>query len=707
MTKSETDSIKAAPTKTCDNCRKRKIKCVESEVGDKDVCEGCRKLALACTYDYVKKKPGRKNSYAIALKAAQEHRSMEPPQPNNESRPNWSRSNTNDTGPHRNILNSSHVHPFTPYPPPDSVRSTNHQPPISPTVTTNDRLMPMLSAGMDTFEASPGFMTPGRPWSSFAFSPRIRNGLPTNGDTHHDPHELNGLDWLDSLLEGTVAGSLGTSAPGGPEIDFSNDVSLSFPNIFPSDQAHLLALESPENLAASTSSSGQLMGPRALLASRREPQLEDVASWANISHFISLFLQYLYPLLPLVHRPTFAENLATRRDLKDTDFRALLLSIVAYVISQLPTSRLVSETFDIEGLKRLQRRCHRTCKSLQRTYYGPTNLTQITTIIFDTFYLLSIGLGHTAGSRLGQAVQLAFAMGMHSDEKTNTLGLDSIEIQLRRRVFWQLYASDKTRATPGMPMLINDFQGTCSLPEPIDDEFITSQGMFPQPPGRTSVLAGFVCLSKIFKILSECFFHHRCLATGLRTVGMEWSIEAEDKLHETLREMPAAIQDPSVSTVTSMRGVFAMQRANILITAAITKFALYDLRAALHVDEEQLAKDREGIAREIHSLLMNIPVEDLASNGESVRGKVFHIACALCAAQGTDNQSSQDLIKDWCNMFSAISYVQMPPPPPGAPALDSRANTPPHDDPPENIGSVQTDKGIASVGSTTHVPGST
>ena len=123
-------------------------------------------------------------------------------------------------------------------------------------------------------------------------------------------------------------------------------------------------------------------------------------------------------------------------------------------------------------------------------------------------------------------------------------------------------------------MLINDFQGVCSIPEPIDDEFITSQGMFPQPPSRTSVLAGFVCLSKIFRILSECFFHHRCLATGLRTITMDWSVDAEDRLHQALRDMPAAIQDPTINTVESMRQVFAMQRANILITAAIAKFAL-------------------------------------------------------------------------------------------------------------------------------------
>lgn len=61
----------------------------------------------------------------------------------------------------------------------------------------------------------------------------------------------------------------------------------------------------------------------------------------------------------------------------------------------------------------------------------------------DNFYLLSIGLGHTAGARLGQAVNLAYSMGMHSDERTAALGLDAVEVQLRRRVFWQMYVSDK------------------------------------------------------------------------------------------------------------------------------------------------------------------------------------------------------------------------------------------------------------------------
>jgi hypothetical protein len=134
-----------------------------------------------------------------------------------------------------------------------------------------------------------------QPYSSFAVSP---GGF-------KDP----GLNWLDSIFD---------------------------PSGFASDQAQLLSLESPEHLLANLQGSGSsgvpVSGSLNLLLNpmKREPQLEDVTSWANISHFISLFLQYLYPLLPLVHRPTFAEHLATRRDKKDMDFRALLLSIGQY-----------------------------------------------------------------------------------------------------------------------------------------------------------------------------------------------------------------------------------------------------------------------------------------------------------------------------------------------------------------------------------------
>jgi hypothetical protein len=168
-------------------------------------------------------------------------------------------------------------------------------------------------------------------FSSFAFPMDYKN----------DPSLL----WLDNMLDPS-GGGIGVQSFGLPL-----DPNLGDLGRFPTEQAQLLSLESPENAmlgmlpspagSAGTMGSAPTVGHHPglndlLMAGmsagkqgsvHREPQLEDVTTWANISHFISLFLQYLYPLLPLVHRPTFTEHLATRRDLRDTDFRALLLSI--------------------------------------------------------------------------------------------------------------------------------------------------------------------------------------------------------------------------------------------------------------------------------------------------------------------------------------------------------------------------------------------
>ena len=81
----------------------------------------------------------------------------------------------------------------------------------------------------------------------------------------------------------------------------------------------------PPGLTQSSDSPDWPLKPSA--ANKKMPQVEDVVSWSDLCYFISLFLKYLYPLMPIVHRPTFAENLATRLDIRDPSFRALLLSI--------------------------------------------------------------------------------------------------------------------------------------------------------------------------------------------------------------------------------------------------------------------------------------------------------------------------------------------------------------------------------------------
>lgn len=160
--------------------------------------------------------------------------------------------------------------------------------------------------------------------------------------------------------------------------------------------------------------------------------------------------------------------------------------------------------------------------------------------------------------------------------------------------------------------MMNDQEGLCSLPLEIDDDFITAQGSFPQPANRTSTMVGFVAVSKLFKIMSEVLFRHRCVTNRFNlsnqwendpppgdptatssTMGMddlirresEWIVRAHDRIREVLDGLPPDLATQRAEVATNpdlppdMSAIFGMQVANCLITAASVQFALVSVSA--------------------------------------------------------------------------------------------------------------------------------
>jgi hypothetical protein len=98
-------------------------------------------------------------------------------------------------------------------------------------------------------------------------------------------------------------------------------------------------------------------------------------------------------------------------------------------------------------------------------------------------------------------------------------------------------------------------------------------------------MIGFVAVTKLFRIMSECLFRHRIIKNrpfpglGDYSTDMEWIAEANERIAGVFDELP-----PVLSSVDGKEGgagldpdllaVFGMQRANLLITAASVKFAL-------------------------------------------------------------------------------------------------------------------------------------
>ncbi|KAJ9110508.1 hypothetical protein QFC22_006729 [Naganishia vaughanmartiniae] len=353
------------------------------------------------------------------------------------------------------------------------------------------------------------------------------------------------------------------------------------------------------------------------------PQIEDVTSWSNVSFFISLHLRYQHAIMPIIHKPTFNNDLALRLDRKDEMFRAFLLSLGGQADS-VATDR-------------------------------------------DYFYSQTVGDTTTATILLAQGIRLAFCLGLHEPTPAGSNGenIDHVSLQLRRRIFFQLYNTDKTDASSGMQILMNDFEGVPPYPLCIDDELITTEGNLPQPVNRPSYMTGFVANVQLMQILSECMRRHRIYQTSPRDTDvygiLRWIERGQAQMRQVIQDLPDVLgpAPPLGVMVTDQSEMFATQRANLLITAVSSEFALLDLKA-LADPTHDIASERESVGREMYSLLSSIPVEHLAANGESMRGKVLRIFIALLSNAASPEHWNQH-VRDWWDIYSKVQFVQMIP----------------------------------------------
>lgn len=75
----------------------------------------------------------------------------------------------------------------------------------------------------------------------------------------------------------------------------------------------------------------------------RPHRLEEIAPRDTISLIIALFFDFVYPLTPCIHKPSFMADLHSRREERDPLFFALVMSTVASTLVQVPRSYLPME----------------------------------------------------------------------------------------------------------------------------------------------------------------------------------------------------------------------------------------------------------------------------------------------------------------------------------------------------------------------------
>lgn len=129
------------------------------------------------------------------------------------------------------------------------------------------------------------------------------------------------------------------------------------------------------------------------------------------------------------------------------------------------------------------------------------DLTSLQTMLFIVLFLQSSARLSTCYSYIGIVLRSAIRMGLHRSV-SNTF--DPIETELRKRIWWIVRKLDTyVGALLGLPQMLNNDDIDQGMPEEIDDEYITKEGILSMPQGRVSVNVALNAHTNLVDILAK------------------------------------------------------------------------------------------------------------------------------------------------------------------------------------------------------------
>lgn len=173
---------------------------------------------------------------------------------------------------------------------------------------------------------------------------------------------------------------------------------------------------------------------------------DELCSRALINILMADYLDLVYPLVPVVHRPNFRHDLASNRDVSDPDFFALLVSLCALTVGLLPSRfsgyRAVVDPevagAHFETRTALINCCAEIC-TRQRTGAYWDHVNHRKWAVSYVFSVACFQTGQVNRSRMFDVeyLQLSRLLGLHRISEYE--GLNCIETQLRKKAFWLMF----------------------------------------------------------------------------------------------------------------------------------------------------------------------------------------------------------------------------------------------------------------------------
>lgn len=305
------------------------------------------------------------------------------------------------------------------------------------------------------------------------------------------------------------------------------------------------------------------------------PSFDAILPFPVLQLLVNDYFTHIHPMTPIPHEPSFRAALERREDVSNPTFLALLASMIGCVVASFPQRpRLHLRAQNMERIYQssasIIERCHKTAVEACGLGYLNKPLTVHDAVISYLQGLIGAYTSNRQAYRVyfGQCLTIIRVIGLHkakssshedlsresSDTKSNgydeTLqeqGEDFIIQELGKRIFWIMFAAVRSLHRTGVSCAdlcippATPSEPYPPLPLEVDDFYIKSNHILPQPRRMISMMKGFNDKIKIYSTYDT-------LATLEMAYGVDqlfnWNVQKqmlEQSLHvlkQVLKDLP-------------------------------------------------------------------------------------------------------------------------------------------------------------------------
>ncbi|KAK0388795.1 hypothetical protein NLU13_5038 [Sarocladium strictum] len=433
------------------------------------------------------------------------------------------------------------------------------------------------------------------------------------------------------------------------------------------------------------------------------PYATDVLFPRDLVRFVLRdYITYIYPLIPVIHIPTFEVHFDQEHDTHNQEFFLLIISLCALTIGLLPSRfaayREFKDPLPFESRTEAANHCYKLNQGLRDIEYWDTVSHQK----WASSYLLALAF-HQIGNvnlwRMLEVEAIQLLRLLEVQHSSSYVGLDPVEVQLRKKAFWlmfyayvhQSYSYRHERVGFLDPFVLQEIKLEELMPAPVDDEYITPHEILPCPDHvvAESLTTGFNVHSLVF---SAALAPNTLCSCPLAKDPEIRLARLEEQLH-TLRTMLSTVE-PAYRTQTQLQtalspaseddGIRSIQRevirANIETTRLWLQIMILDkieitasgdggsaLSPARSVTQmvsgssfptvESLWSERERVCQELIHAIHSFSRPALEPNGNALVYKLRDVAVSFLACPEDVPEDRARRVRGYLGEFSKMLSV--------------------------------------------------